>query len=164
MRYRTSLAVFAVLLMATMAFGYTDATRPVYIDYTLCGATATTMQIPSNMYSVPGGSAVIMDSMRMAASLQCDTLSTTSGATFYDPMIYPLNGTVTLIIGIPAKPSANNTTYMKYFTPGDSYGAIVPGKWSSFIIWKNGTTDSTGATGYMVIGRADVPVTNMHLR
>jgi hypothetical protein len=164
MRNTSLIVALSILVLTGVTFGYTAVTRPSYIDYTLCGATATTMQIPSNIYQTSGGSAVIMDSMTMAAHLQCDTLTATSGATFFDPMIFPLNGAVTLILGIPAKPGANNTTYMKYFSPGDSYGSIMPGKYSSFIVWKDGTSDSSAATGYMIIGRADVPITNTHLR
>ena len=163
MRAKTLATVLALILMVGAGFGYTDATRPVYIDYTLMGATtATGVGSPSNIYDVPGGYAIIMDTIHMDSSLQCDTLTLTSSTPVYDPLIYPLNGTVTLIVGIPQAPGS--TTYLKYFTPGDSYGVQVPGKLRSFIIWKDGTADSVEATGYVVLGRVGVPTTNMHLK
>jgi len=161
-RATTLAAVLAIILMAGTVFGYTEVTRPAYIDYTPMGGTSITAQVPSNIYGTADGYGVIIDSMTMATSVQSATLTPMNGGTFYDPMIYSLDGAVQLVVGIPTKPGS--TTFMKYFTPGDSYGVMLPGKYTSFVIWKHGTADSAAATGYVVIGRSGVPLTHTRLK
>lgn len=158
MRAKNLTALLAVLALAGMAFGYTAVTRPVYIDYTLCGGQSNYLAGASNVYDVNGGFAVSYDSVHMAAGVQKDTLSLTKGYV-YDPLIYSLDGSVTLYIGIPAYPGSTTINY--YETPGDSYGLVVPGKFDKFYIAKSGTVDSTTATGYQIIGRTAPSVQRM---
>jgi hypothetical protein len=158
MRYKNLATALAILVMAGAAFGYTSLTRPTYIDWTLVGGSSYVTG-PSNVYDYNSGSGVYIDTVHMDAHLQGDTL--TISADIYDPIVVPLDGTVTLRLGIP-RPSGQSA--MLYVAPGDSYAVALSGKWRKFYIYKSGATDSTTATGYMLIGRAGPNVQNMHLR
>jgi len=158
MRNYTIAIALAVLLMVGTAFGYTEMWTPIYHDRTLIGGSTTSALITlSGAYAGPVGYDVIMDTLHMAAHLQCDTLTITSGTPVYEPMLYSLDGSVTVRVGIPK--SVNSKTYIAYPAPGDSYAVHLPGRWRSFIISKSGTTDSATATGYVVVGHSSPPIT-----
>ncbi len=150
-----ALMVMALLFMAEPADAYTAKWNPVYHDYTLMGGTAITTA-PSAMIDAPIGYGIIMDTLQMAVHVWCDTLTITSGTAVYDPIIYCLDNSIGVTLGIPQ--AVNSTTYINY-PAADSTTLQVPGRWRSFIISCQATADSTAAHGYVVIGRTQPAVT-----
>jgi len=152
---RTLYAVLAVLVVAGIAIA-TDLYYPPYIDYRLMGGTTSAVidpyKAPGKTFALPGLSGgnygIYVDTFRMAAGVQRDTLSIRREV--INPIIWPLTGTVTLIVGIP---TGVQNGYLFYPTSGDSWALQIPGRFKTFIVAKTGTADSVNATTYCVLGR-----------
>ena len=152
MKRVNALAVmFVILAMATVAFGYTELWTPPYHDYTPMGGTAITNS-PTNMIGVTPGYGFIQDTLHVPVHTACCTLSVTNGGGIYDPVIWCLNGTIGMKIGIPQ--AVNSTTIIPFGPVADSTSTQLPGVWKKFIIYITATADSTAAHGYVVQGRS----------
>jgi len=164
--------VLALLCLVTMliapvaqpAFGYTNMWTYPYIDRMLVGGTSTstaTVALPGVIDALPGY-CTLAETLHMAAHLQCDTLEVTNGNGIWNPTLWSLDGTVTLIVGVPVGPGT--TTIIPVLTAGDSHAIQLAGRFKSFIIYKTGATDSTGATGYVACGMGGPALTYMRMR
>jgi len=142
---------------AQPAFGYTAKWNPVYHDYTLVGGTAIA-NMPTNMINAPVGYGLLCETLHVAVHTWCDTLELSS--VMYDPVIYCLDNSIGVTIGIPQ--AVNSTTYTNYIC-ADSTTLQLAGRWRSFILSCQATADSTGAHGYVVVGRSAPNVTSTRL-
>ena len=152
MRARTLAAVLAVVLMATMAFGYTEMWTPPYFDNQFLGGTASSAIIlpELNVSTAPTNFSVVGETLHMAAHLQSYEFTVSNANGIYNPVVWCLNGAVTLYIGVPI--ATGSTTLIPVPTAGDSHGIRLPGIWKTFTVYKSGTTDSATATGYFITG------------
>jgi len=145
------LVTMLIAPVAQPALGYTNMWQPPYIDRMLVGGTATTTasMMPPGVIDAPG-CGLMVDTLRMAAHLQSSAMGLTNGGVVHNPVIWSLDGAVTLYVGVPN--GINSTTLIPIPTAGDSHGLQLWGTWSSFTVYKSGTADSAAATTYAVVG------------
>jgi len=159
MRYKHLAIVLVMLVMSGTAFGYTAKWTPVYHDVTMCGGTAIANS-PSNI-DAPLGYGVLCETLHVAVHTWKDTLTLTNAAGVYDPIIFCLDNSIGVTVGVPV--AVNSNTYIDY-PFADSTTVQLPGRWKSFILTAQATADTTAAHGYVVIGRAAPSTQNFHLK
>ena len=154
MRARTLATILAVVCMATMALGYTEMWQPPYFDNMLCGGTASSViMLPApDISTAPTNYSVVGETLHMAAHLPSYEFTVSNPNGIYNPVVWSLNGAVTLYIGIPT--AIGSSTLIAVPTAGDSHAVRLQGVWKTFTIYKSGTSDSAGATGYFITGGA----------
>ena len=149
-------AMLAIAPLAQPALGYTEMWQPPYVDRMLVGGTSTTTAtVMPGLVDAPANFCTVVCTLHMPAHRQNDTLATPHGV-IYNPVIWPLNGAVTLVLGLPD--GLNSSTLIPVPAAADSHAIQLYGAYSSFDVQKSGTADSSAATGYVVCGMAGPPL------
>ena len=164
MRSKSLTIMLATLLAVGMASAYTEMWQPPYFDNMLVGGTATSaIQLPSTGISTaPLNFSVVGETLHMAAHLQSYEFTVSNANGIYNPVIWSLDGAVTLYVGIPT--AIGSTTLIAVPTAGDSHAVRLPGIWKTFTIYKSGTADSAAATGYFITGASAPSIDYIRLK
>jgi len=160
MRAKLSIAILAVALMVGLAPAYTNLWVTPYFSYQLMGGTAKTTT-PNNV-DAPVNFCTIMETLHVAVHVGVCTLTVTNANGVYDPLIWCLDGTVGVKIGLPV--AVNSNTYTPFGPFADSTAVQLAGHWKKFILYISATADSVQAHGYVMVGSSAPSIQNTHLK